>query len=589
MHGKRIESRASVLVVTGIVLLGVLSQPLHAQGQEPTSTPLSEITPAGAVGFVELSGLDSIITRVQQSTYAEQFVSHPRFREFQTTPQYRRFNAARQIVETQLGMDAVTAIRKLLGGRVGLSIYPRANTDQPDVLLVIRVNDADTLSYIRERVDPFLQLAEEQIARTDSNGGEIFDLDGGKAYVFWRDRTLLATNNEDLLQRSLSLLSGQADDSLENDADFQLMVDQMGAEHVIRGYVHLAAISRAEGGRFFPLKLDNPLASLLFAGASELIVRSPYAGLVLDVDESEFHLTAGVAGGPDEVGENYDWFFSDPESSGAAAIPHVSELIAGFSLHRNFSDWYRLREDLLVARMLPQFDKFEAGLGNLLPGKDFGQDVLPLVGKNITFVAAPQSYDYLDGEPGIKFPGMGLIVDLSEPQEGADVFQMFFQTLSAILNLQAGQQGRLPMVMASESYNGVQLTYGRFLQKPTGERLPFVFNFMPASALVGDRYVVCSSRSLCRQLVDALQSPSDAVELPNRNFDLEFFAAPFADILQANTDFFRAQSIKEGKSSEQAREEFETVLDVIRRFNSFRLNTTVNTDTFQVHLEGDWK
>lgn len=63
-------------------------------------------------------------------------------------------------------------------------------------------------------------------------------------------------------------------------------------------------------------------------------------------------------------------------------------LIGGWVLHRDFAGWYKRREELLDPKVLPEFDKFEAGLANLLPGKDYGTDILPSLGNRLTFVAA---------------------------------------------------------------------------------------------------------------------------------------------------------------------------------------------------------
>ena len=62
-------------------------------------------------------------------------------------------------------------------------------------------------------------------------------------------------------------------------------------------------------------------------------------------------------------------------------------------------------------------------------------DILPMIGKRITFVSARQDYKHLDGEPGLKLPGFALIIELAKPAEGGDIFKMFFQTLTAILNI----------------------------------------------------------------------------------------------------------------------------------------------------------
>src|SRR6185369_7454915 len=96
----------------------------------------------------------------------------------------------------------------------------------------------------------------------------------------------------------------------------------------------------------------------------------------------------------------------------------------------------------------------------------------------------------------------------ARPEEGGDVFQLFFQTLSSILNLQAREQNRQPWIMGSETFGNVQISYGRYLKKPSGDQLPIVFNFMPASARVGDKFIISSSLGLCRNLIEALQKPA---------------------------------------------------------------------------------
>jgi len=316
--------------------------------------------------------------------------------------------------------------------------------------------------------------------------------------------------------------------------------------------------------------------------------RSPYGGLTLDIEEEQFVLTAGVAGNPRVLGETYAPFFANPPETGTRPMPQPPELIGGFTLYRDFGEWYRRREELLQPQILPGFDKFESGLGNLLPGKDFSEDVLPLIGNNITLVAAPQDYSHLDGEPGVKLPGFAVIIELAQPKEGAELFQLFFQTFSSILNIQAGQQGRQPWILASETYKDEKITFGRYLQKPSGKRLPLVFNFRPASARVGDQFIISSSLGLCRQLIDDLNKPASKNRV-NKNLNLQFHFGPFTDILEANQEFFQAQRIQNGRSPQQAQQDVAILLKALRYLKTLDLSTRVSGDSFQAQFKGSWK
>jgi len=238
--------------------------------------------------------------------------------------------------------------------------------------------------------------------------------------------------------------------------------------------------------------------------------------------------------------------------------------------------------------LLPGFDQFESGLGNLLPGKDFSEDIMPLIGKNITFVSAPQDYSHLDGAPGVKMPGFAVVIDLAKPDEGAEIFQLFFQTLSAILNIEAGQQGRQPWLLKSEVYNDVIVNFGHYLKKPKGDRLPLVFNFTPASARVDDQFIISSSVGLCRQLIDQLRDPQNR-QPTNKNLQVELRVDALVDILAANQETFQAQRIQEGRSPKQAKQDVDTVLTLLRYVKSLALSTAISGDTFQAQLKGTWK
>ncbi|MCZ6792546.1 MAG: hypothetical protein O7J95_02905 [Planctomycetota bacterium] len=563
------------------------------------STTLAEFMPPGAIGYAEVAGLAPVIERIRTSNYLELLTGSAPFRELENSGDYQKAQAGRKILETHLGLDLWTLGKKLLGERVAVGLYITEGESQLQAVGLLRVSDTDILPRIRERLAPFLVLGSEQIERSETaDGVEVLDV-AGRAFVALDDRWIAVSGSRDLLGQALALLTGKLlkgneKRSLADDEQFRAMMRQVGtrqvgSDHLVQVFANTEAIRQAAGGRFAPEKLDNPLGSLLVGGIMELAAQSPYVELHVDVTDGGLALTASVAGDNRKLGEAHQSFFSSSSGPGTPPIPALSGVIGGFSLYRDFTAWYRHREDLLQDQVLPGFDKFETGLANVLPGKDFGEDVLPLIGSTLTFVAAPQDYSHLDGRPGVEFPGFGLIVDLARPREAADLFQVFFQTLTALLNIQAGQQGRQPWVMTSETYQGVQISYARYLEKPSGDRLPLAFNFLPASARVADKFVLSSSLGLCRQLVAELQKPTKPEESPNRNFNFEVHADALADIFEANQEFFHARFVQSGTTREEAKEQFSTLLEILRAFDLVRLSTGVRSEAFEVKLEVHWK
>ncbi len=582
----------------GWVLLAVVVGTFCGFGRAPAAhaadADLAKSTPSGAVFFAEISGLDAWIDKLQNSELVKSLPSNPQVQAFYASPQGRKADAGRKAIENQLGMDLWTLSKTAFSGRVSVALYPHEGRKEPDAVIAVRVKDAAALDKIRERITPLLTLIEDQISQTTGPGNVPVRSIDGKVFIAERDDWIVAASTSELMNRTLSLRAGSdGSKSLADDAPFVAMTKQLGSQHLVRSYVNLELVAQGMGGRFGPEKLDNPGVSLLLGGLYELANRSPFLGSTLDLDSQRLVFAHSIAGKPESLGEKYAPLFAAADKPDAGSLPKVPGLIGGLILHRDFAGWYKRREELLDAKVLPEFDKFEAGLANLLPGKDYATDILPSFGRNLTFVAAPQDYAHLNGKPGLQLPGFALVWDLAKPEEGEQTLNLLFQTVATISNLNAGQQGRQPWVLSSESYKDVQIQFGKYSQKPKGDRLPIVYNFMPAAARVRDKFVMASSVDLCKHLVDVYSSPTTttATAKPTRNdFLFELTGESLANILDANRGMLEARSVaQEGKTSDQAQTDVTTLLQLVRAVRTLRLTTGTEADGYRVQLEAVWK
>ena len=545
--------------------------------------------PSGALAAAEISGLESTLQQIKTSELLENILGSDPYREFAKSPQFQQVQTGRNFVEAFLGMSLWDAGQKLLGHRLAVAVYPNPDGSQPHGFGVLKVADSKTLDEFRKRIEPFLS----EVTAPDAPGGKasirVYSVNN-KAFVAFHDEWVVGSDTRELLNTTLKLLAaeGPGEDVLGAMPGYQAMLRHMGADHFVQAFVNLQLVRKAYA-LSIPRKLDNPLGSLLFGGIVELAATSDYLGMSVDHDKHGFRIRWGLDGGPSTVPAAHRPFFSDPKSAGTGSLPELDGLIGGFAVHRDFAGWYQAREHLVEPELLPEFDKFETGLGNFLPGRDFGEDVLPLLGSQVVLIAAPQTYEHLDGRPGVQLPGFAMIVDLQDPQAGGDLFSLFFQTLMAILNIEAGQQGRQPWIVASESYNGAQIAFARYLKRPVGQRLPIVFNFTPSATRIGKRFVICTSRDLCRKLVDHLQKPASDTSRENRNFAFELRGASVAKALEANHELLTAESLKEGKTLQQANRDMQYIFDLIRRIDHVRLSTHVRPRAFQLELEGRWR
>lgn len=558
-----------------------------AADQTFANETLAVRVPGGAIAYIEVAGLAPVIESIQNSEYLAKALATPQYQTLTQSPQFRKAQAGRQLIETQLGTDLWTAGRKFLGDRWAIGFYPEAGRKDPHLFVLVQVADAQILTDLHTRLAPLLVLAGDGVTSTTTADGTKLIESPGKLSVASRGRWLALSSSRGILDRALELAAGKGD-ALAAEPAFQALQTNVGPEHLGSLFINTALIAQLRDKRLVPEKADNPLGSLLLWGMAELAARSPYFGLTLDVENHGFVLAATVAGDVSQFDEAHRVFFADPAAK-PVAVPQPPQRIGGFALQRNLDGWYRHREALLEANLLPGFDKFEAGIGNLLPGKKFGEDVMPLIGRNFSFVAAPQDFSHLDGTPGVKLPGFAITIELAKPKEGAAMFQLFFQTFSSILNFAAAQQNRQPWLLGLDEYHGVKITSARYLEKPSGERLPLVFNFLPAIAQVGDQLIISSSLGLCKQLIDGLQNPAPAAEAAGQDLVVELDPEPLAAILEANREFFQARLIQNGRAAEQAAGELDAGFALLRGFKPWRLSATAKAQAYEVKLQGGWK
>lgn len=576
-----------------VMLSGIAWQANLNADDSARETSLARYLPAGALGSLEVSGLGPIIERIEASDALKTYLSSPLYQEASKTDPVRKAIAGKAILEAQLGMTLWTIAKTYFGDQLILGVYPPAGGPQPDGVLLIQVKTANDLSKLLEKVVPLLALAGDSVALTDqADDSKTLTMKDGNRIVF-KDRWVVASKNPELLSKTLANLAAPPTNSLESEPSWKLMAAQLGHQHTVNLWIDLAKIRQLQAKRIIPEKSDNPLASLLIGGFLEYAVSSPYAGLTLDVRENRFSLITSIAGKATDLDASHSTLILNPEQPQPPLNIEIPQQLGLFSLSRDFSKWYKAREQLLEPKLMPEFDKFETGLATFLPGKDFADDVLPLLTGRVAVVSAVQDYSFLDGKPGVQLPAFAVVIELTKPSEGADILNLVMQTILTVSNLEAAKQNRQLWVQSSESYHEVQINFARYLKRPKGEQLPTAYNFQPASALVGNRFILSSSLGLCRNLIDAQkperqQVPQTAADrLPNVVNVLSPSIA--AQLLEANAGVLNAKSIQSGKTAEQSTQELNALCEFLRQLTAVHLETVQYPDRMQLELTGGWK
>lgn len=583
------------------LFLSFLGEPAARAQESPAAptTSLAQYLPQGAIGTVETARLAPLIERIENSGALQMLLDSPQWREALKQEGVQKALAGKAIAEAQLGMSLWQFAKTYVGDRIILGVYPPSQPmTPPDGVLIIRVNQSSDLTKLWERVSPMIPLAGDKLKVADHpDGGRLLTLEDGNQVVI-RDRWIVASKAKSLLDQTLKNLAAPParDASLLSVPAWKEWTEQSGTEHHLQLCVDLSRLTQLAGHRLIPGKLDNPVLSLLLGGYLELGADSPYFGSTLDIHENHFKWHTSVAGDAKKLDTAHSVFVVDPQKAPTAEVPPIPNQLNGFSLARDFAGWYRNRESLLIPALLPGFDKFETGVATFLGGRDFGEDVLPMLGERLTIVTIPQRFSHLSGKPGVQLPGIGLMLDLAKPTEANDLLNLFFQTIVLVSNLQASQEGRQTFVLSSETYRETQVSYAKYVKQPEGATLPIAYNFQPASARVGNRYVFASSVETCHQLIDALKDTSPPPRTADRTASegvrdllLNLSPAVAADLLEANASVLQAQNVQQGKSAEQSTQELNALIKILRQLTPVTFTSTRFNDRWVLELSGGWK
>jgi len=575
----------------GLALLAVAATAAAADS-------LADYFPEGALGSVEISGFAGLIDKIESSDIPRLVTDSDGYKKYADSDAGKKARGGQALVEGQLGMPLTKAAKRILGDQLFLAVYPPdAGRPQPDSVLLVRLADDEIGPLIKQKLAPFVQLAGDQVQAEDRDGSWRLRSRDGKVHAALRGRWIVAGSVGDKVDWVLNAVAKPdvpAGGTLGDSPAWRgLSVKSQSGDTWATFCIDLQRFHQlAQQDRVLPAKLDNPLLSLLVGGLTECAATSPRAHGSLLVGANDFALSLQVDQKVEQLDAAHRTLFAPRVSSQHILTPDIPRRLGSIELSRSWADWYKRRDELLEAKVLPEFDKFETGLATFLAGKDFAEDVLALLGKPLTVIAAQQTYPHLDGHPGVQLPAFGVVLEMSDPK-AADLFNVFFQTITSISNVEAGKYGRQPWVLGSESFQGLQIAFARYLQTPQGTDLPIVYNFQPASALVGNRYVAATSLELCRDLVSALQK-KPAADGGSRNgldvnFEFNLDPTVAAEMLWANRAALQSLGLQSGKTGSQVEGEIKDGQQLLRMFTPWQLRTIVHEKTVELRLTGGWQ
>jgi hypothetical protein len=142
--------------------------------------------------------------------------------------------------------------------------------------------------------------------------------------------------------------------------------------------------------------------------------------------------------------------------------------------------------------------------------------------------------------------------------------------------------------MDAEVYKDTKISFSRLLDKPAGDRLAIAYNFQPAAACIGNKYIIATSVQFCRDLVDHFKNPA-ASQWQNRNAEMVIDIPSLAKLAELNEGFLRSQDIQRGTPPESAEKRVRLLITALKQFNKLRYFSTTESGLFKMNLNLGWK
>ena len=339
----------------------------------------------------------------------------------------------------------------------------------------------------------------------------------------------------------------------------------------------------------------NPGLSFLFGPWSRKLLRKGKADWVsASITWTDGKLAADVALGQPKDGYSKAFArYLPPKGAGAPTPLNPPGTIASVSLWRDLSSIWEVRSEIFPPEAQQGLAQLDSTAGTFFGGRDFGTGVLGAISSDWRLVIARQDFTKFDPAPDTKLPAFALLIDIKpDDKEFATRLMSAFQSFIGLANLGAAQSKAPPLMLGSETVDGVTISTSKFVvskdtkpdpKQPVNQR----FNFSPSAALVENHFVISSSLGLARDLVKAAKSsakPADATLTAEVNGD------DLAQLIDQNRRILVMNSMMT-KGNDKARSEAEvgSLMALARYLNHGSLSVADTDGGVRLRLQFDLK
>ncbi|SIO18397.1 hypothetical protein SAMN05444166_2870 [Singulisphaera sp. GP187] len=543
--------------------------------------------------YLELSHASPLLDQLLSDKYQNALTALPGYVQTTRSKTYKQAIAELEHVSKQLGTTWQQGLRDLTGGGIVLAVEGEPGKSARPILIVTPTDPAFLTRTNQTILDRAREKANSQgkadpIQSTDYRGITGYE-PGHGAYAIVEGKLVIVDRLKTLQQVIDRVLDGaEAGASLADDATWKARREQAG-DRQAWGLVRLDRLRELDPKRF-AFKGDPKLpATFLFGSWLEVIRKADWASAALSWTDAglaaELTLPTPPSGYPDALKG-----FVPPQGRGATQPVNPPGTIASLSLWRDLASVWEARADLFPPEVVQGLAKLDGVAGQFFGARDFGTDVLGALGDEWRLVIARQDHSSLKPVPDMKLPAFALVVDLKPgDNDFPQRLKVAFQSIVGLINLGGVQSKSPPLELGSETVADVTISTARYMlpKTPADAKEPVHsrHNFSPAIAQVENRFILSSSVSLARDLIQTFKTPAKPED---RTLMVEANGRELADLVEINKSRLVMQNMLEkGHNKTQAEHEISVLTQLLRYLGLARLSVQDSAEVVRLKLNLD--
>ncbi|MFT7620838.1 MAG: hypothetical protein ACI97A_004496 [Planctomycetota bacterium] len=412
--------------------------------------------------------------------------------------------------------------------------------------------DLQEIAMVIGEFDPEIKITDrgtqKNIRWLNLGKGGILGVD--KNYLYWGERPS-SLREMSRLQKHESVIEGRRYKSSMREA---------------KDFDFLAIVAVAD------LLKENPIDKNQFKNAAEIILLRAFAD---DLAKAKYGYAWGRLGELTKFRVRMvnkeprveSWDLANRERSPLPAVPNQSGHI---HLDRDLASFWSQRLNLVPEAGRPGLAEFSQTMNIFLSGFPFS-DLMAKTGSGLDIVVreVPKSSEL----PDLVLPQFAFLIDAHFAQREQERFMVAYQTAIGVINSDAGEKRREPMLQGSAAVSGVQILTARFLQNPKTGNRGTEYNFTPSIAFSKGKLILSSSKDLAIDLVRSLEAADSTTKNKRRGDRLYLSGGSVARMLSLNRlNLVESRMLDEGEDEDEAETTIDAILEVLGQIDSLRLN-----------------